>query len=543
MPSGDRTVSGDMATTRPDGGAEGMSEWIELMPAGRFSAVDGRGPFINEDPERVVAASMAKMPPAGLVVDYDHATDLAAPEGRPAPAAGWLKEFKVKGGAILARVEWTREAAAALREKKYRYISPVFEHDQDGRVERILRAALVNNPALINLPALAAAEVSLAALTMPLSKVETMAEWTTEYINDLPDSAFAYIEPGGHKDEEGKTVPRSKRHFPLKNKNGELDPAHVRNALARAPQSPFGRRAMAKIREAARKLGIGEEASAETMAEETEAKKMTLSEVIAALEEACPEATPGKLMRAASVLLDDDDGDEPMRMEAEDDGAAEGGEDEEEKELRAPYEENEEQMARRHAEEMRNCMSEEERAETAARHAREKEAMARRRALARKREAAARRPAVAAAEIEKAVASHPMVVRMAAEIDALRSERARAAATERVDAAIREGRLIPSQRSWAIAYCSSDPKGFERFLGAQPRIIQAGADGTFTARIGEPPRGEASLTPRELEICANLGLESKEQLEKFAANKERWTLKFPRPRLMLDDSNSGTSEG
>src|SRR5579875_3499686 len=499
MPSGDRTVSGDMATTRPDGGAEGMSEWIELMPAGRFSAVDGRGPFINEDPERVVAASMAKMPPAGLVVDYDHATDLAAPEGRPAPAAGWLKEFKVKGGAILARVEWTREAAAALREKKYRYISPVFEHDQDGRVERILRAALVNNPALINLPALAAAEVSLAALTMPLSKVETMAEWTTEYINDLPDSAFAYIEPGGHKDEEGKTVPRSKRHFPLKNKNGELDPAHVRNALARAPQSPFGRRAMAKIRAAARKLGIGEEASAETMAEETEAKKMTLSEVIAALEEACPEATPGKLMRAASVLLDDDDGDEPMRMEAEDDGAAEGGEDEEEKELRAPYEENEEQMARRHAEEMRNCMSEEERAETAARHAREKEAMARR--------------------------------------------RARAAATERVDAAIREGRLIPSQRSWAIAYCSSDPKGFERFLGAQPRIIQAGADGTFTARIGEPPRGEASLTPRELEICANLGLESKEQLEKFAANKERWTLKFPRPRLMLDDSNSGTSEG
>ncbi len=33
-------------------------------------------------------------------------------------------------------------------------------------------------------------------------------------VNDLPDSDFAYIEPGGTKDSEGKTTPRSLRHFP-----------------------------------------------------------------------------------------------------------------------------------------------------------------------------------------------------------------------------------------------------------------------------------------------------------------------------------------
>jgi len=32
------------------------------------------------------------------------------------------------------------------------------------------------------------------------------AEWTTKYINDLPDSAFAFIALGGKKDSEGKTV-------------------------------------------------------------------------------------------------------------------------------------------------------------------------------------------------------------------------------------------------------------------------------------------------------------------------------------------------
>jgi HK97 family phage prohead protease len=76
------------------------------------------------------------------------------------------------------------------------------------------------------------------------------AQMSTASINDLPDSAFAYIEPGGKKDSSGKTVPRSKRHFPLH------DEEHVRNALSRAPQSPFGDKAMPKIRAAAKRYGI-----------------------------------------------------------------------------------------------------------------------------------------------------------------------------------------------------------------------------------------------------------------------------------------------
>ena len=62
------------------------------------------------------------------------------------------------------------------------------------------------------------------------------AEWTTEYVNNLPDSSFAWIEPGGEKDEEGKTVPRTLRHLPYKDENGKVDLPHVRNALARLDQ-------------------------------------------------------------------------------------------------------------------------------------------------------------------------------------------------------------------------------------------------------------------------------------------------------------------
>lgn len=63
------------------------------------------------------------------------------------------------------------------------------------------------------------------------------AVWTTAYVNDLPDSAFAYIMPGGKKDDEGKTVPRGLRKLPYKDKNGKVDLPHLRNALARAPQT------------------------------------------------------------------------------------------------------------------------------------------------------------------------------------------------------------------------------------------------------------------------------------------------------------------
>jgi HK97 family phage prohead protease len=77
-----------------------------------------------------------------------------------------------------------------------------------------------------------------------------VAEMTTGSVNDLPDSDFAYIEPGGTKDGSGKTIPRSLRHFPIP------DAAHVRNALSRAPDSPFGDKAMPKIKAAAKKFGI-----------------------------------------------------------------------------------------------------------------------------------------------------------------------------------------------------------------------------------------------------------------------------------------------
>ena len=70
-------------------------------------------------------------------------------------------------------------------------------------------------------------------------------------ISDLPDSAFAYIEAGGKKDDSGKTTPRSLRHFPVHDK------AHAQEAVRLLSASPFGPKARSKVMAAAKKFGAG----------------------------------------------------------------------------------------------------------------------------------------------------------------------------------------------------------------------------------------------------------------------------------------------
>ncbi len=78
--------------------------------------------------------------------------------------------------------------------------------------------------------------------------LELYAQWTQAYINDLPDSSFAYIAPGGEKDEEGKTTPRSLRYLPHHDAVGALDMPHLRNGLSRVAQTDLPADAQAEAR-------------------------------------------------------------------------------------------------------------------------------------------------------------------------------------------------------------------------------------------------------------------------------------------------------
>ncbi len=129
-----------------------MPEWIELLPAGTVQTVDNRGPFHVTDPAAVIRNSIE--PGRKLVLDENHATDLAAPNGGAAPARGWIVELQERQGAIWGRVEWTRQGREIMADKLYNGISPAIVHRKDKTVVAILRASLTNNPNLVGLASL-----------------------------------------------------------------------------------------------------------------------------------------------------------------------------------------------------------------------------------------------------------------------------------------------------------------------------------------------------------------------------------------------------
>jgi len=76
--------------------------------------------------------------------------------------------------------------------------------------------------------------------------------WTRQYVNGLPDSAFAIV----YKEND-----RPARKFPHHQANGNIDLPHLRNANARLPQSEiperYKRQAMRHLATHKKKLGIG----------------------------------------------------------------------------------------------------------------------------------------------------------------------------------------------------------------------------------------------------------------------------------------------
>jgi phage I-like protein len=135
---------------------------IMLMPIGEITARDGRKWYVRDraHAEAIVAASQEWNGGTDMPLDYDHQIRFGAVPGvgAQAKASGWAKALVVRDDGIWAApVEWTAAAEAMLRAREYRYVSPLFNHDADGRVTRIINASLTNTPAIRELPAVASA--------------------------------------------------------------------------------------------------------------------------------------------------------------------------------------------------------------------------------------------------------------------------------------------------------------------------------------------------------------------------------------------------
>jgi phage I-like protein len=127
-------------------------DWIMVVPAGISQGVDGRGPYNNKNPAVVAAQSMQDGRPIAL--DYNHQTLFACLNGGSSPAAGWIDKLEAREGALWGHVDWTDAGRTAVASREYRFVSPAFNHDKAGEVQKLVSVGLVNMPNLRELPAL-----------------------------------------------------------------------------------------------------------------------------------------------------------------------------------------------------------------------------------------------------------------------------------------------------------------------------------------------------------------------------------------------------
>ncbi|MDE4175794.1 phage protease [Phaeobacter sp. PT47_59] len=133
-----------------------VPDWVQLLPsaAGVVHTNDSRGPYNVSNAQKVIDASFAHA--EKLPIDENHALDLAAPKGLPAPARGWIVAMQAREDGIYGRVEWTRKGRELLADRAYNGISPVItlQKSKGREILAIPRASLVNRPNLRGMAAL-----------------------------------------------------------------------------------------------------------------------------------------------------------------------------------------------------------------------------------------------------------------------------------------------------------------------------------------------------------------------------------------------------
>jgi len=126
----------------------GAPDEFQLLPDGKIE-IEGDAPAYLD--EGSAASIIGKFKGRGndMVIDYEHQTM----KEMKAPAAGWIRDLIYKGKeGLWAKAEWTERAKEYLKNREYRYFSPVFWTTiKERKVVKIENVALTNSPKINNL--------------------------------------------------------------------------------------------------------------------------------------------------------------------------------------------------------------------------------------------------------------------------------------------------------------------------------------------------------------------------------------------------------
>lgn len=124
-------------------------ENVHISPIGNFNGSDSEGNPVHETIDRESLEALAEKLNAGdeVLFDADHQSTRAG-EGRSTRAAGWFSKFfvdPVKG--LFGKLKLTKWGKELISGREYRYVSPTFGLDENGKPAELYSIAATNTPA------------------------------------------------------------------------------------------------------------------------------------------------------------------------------------------------------------------------------------------------------------------------------------------------------------------------------------------------------------------------------------------------------------
>ena len=229
--------------------------WFQLARQGEFPhAESGLVQVIDEQAIKAMVNRFQADPMKPLLVDFDH---FSYDPDKSSEAAGWIEALANREGGLWAQVRWTPEGEAALKNGRFRFISPVWlpsevefldggkisNSKKPGRIRplRLDTAGLTNNPNLKGMVPLANRRAARgedpreADATRKETRMKSVATELGLSADASEEAVLAEVRKLRNRatTAEGELAPIKNRVTTLETQNGQLLEAQVESDLAK----------------------------------------------------------------------------------------------------------------------------------------------------------------------------------------------------------------------------------------------------------------------------------------------------------------------
>lgn len=147
---------------------------VMITPLGEFYGSSPKGEETKEIIDEESVKSMATQTEE-ILLDRDHAS-MRTVDDRDTEAMGWISNLQAitdlgNMSGLYGVIKWAGKGRSLVEERAYRYLSPVFELDENGRAIKLVNVALTNRPAL-KMPPILNGEANDIDKNLSITKIE-----------------------------------------------------------------------------------------------------------------------------------------------------------------------------------------------------------------------------------------------------------------------------------------------------------------------------------------------------------------------------------